>query len=71
MLVYWFDMPENNPDTLAVLLGTEAKNVKNLVSNIVDMEASLLSSFATALIIGFANSWAITLIIMALAPLQI
>ncbi len=71
MPVYWFDMPENNPGTLAVRLGTEAKNIKNLVSNIVDIEVSLVSSFATALIIGFANSWAITLITVALAPLQI
>ncbi len=71
MPVYWFDMPENNPGTLAVRLGTEAKNIKNLVSNVVDIQVSLLSSFATALIIGFANSWAITLITVALAPLQI
>jgi ABC-type bacteriocin/lantibiotic exporter with double-glycine peptidase domain len=71
MPVYWFDLPENNPGTLAVRLGTEAKNIKNLVSNIIDIQVSLISSFVTALIIGFANSWAITLITIALSPLQI
>jgi hypothetical protein len=37
MPVYWFDDPEHNPGTLSVRLGSEAKTVNNLVSNVVDL----------------------------------
>jgi ATP-binding cassette subfamily B (MDR/TAP) protein 1 len=71
MPVHWFDLPDHSPGTLAVRLGTEAKMVNNLVSNVVDLEVGLFTTFATAIIIGFIFSWAITLIAMALSPLQI
>jgi ABC-type multidrug transport system fused ATPase/permease subunit len=72
MPAYWFNMHENNLGTLSVrLLGTEVKNIKNIVSSVVDIKLSFLSSLTTALIISFANSWAITLITVALVPLQI
>jgi ATP-binding cassette subfamily B (MDR/TAP) protein 1 len=71
MPVHWFDLPEHSPGTLSVRLGTEAKMVNNLVSNVVDLQVGLFTLFATALIIGFVNSWAITLIMIALSPLQI
>jgi hypothetical protein len=71
MPVHWFDLPENSPGILSVRLGTEAKMVNNLVSNVVDLQVGLTTCFLTAIIIGFVNSWAITLIAIALCPLQI
>jgi ATP-binding cassette subfamily B (MDR/TAP) protein 1 len=71
MPVHWFDIPEHNPGTLAVRLGSEAKMVNNLTSNVIDLQVGLVSCFGTALIIGFYYSWAITLVAIALAPIQI
>lgn len=71
MPISWFDRPENNPGTLAVRLGSEAKEVNSLTSNIIGLQFSNLSSLVTGMVIAFTYSWEITLVSIGLSPFMI
>ncbi|KAF6778713.1 hypothetical protein AHF37_01757 [Paragonimus kellicotti] len=66
--ISWFDRPENQPGVLTSRLATEATAVRNVsgfqLAILLEALALLVSSF----VIGFIDSWQITLLLLAFLP---
>lgn len=70
MHMSWHDDPANNPGALAGRLSS-ATVVNTLVSTAVGASLQIISSFTTGVIVSFVGSWRVTLVGLALSPIQI
>lgn len=71
MPVAYFDVPKNNPGTLASRLASDASLVNQLVTAVVGINIGNLFTFISGMIIAFASSWRVTLVNLAIAPLVV
>ena len=61
--VAWFDNPENSVGRLTARLAEDASLVKATMGGSLALGAAALSSLVTGVVIAFASSWQISLIV--------
>lgn len=71
MPIGWFDLPENAPGALCSKLAKDAALINSLTSTVVGVFTQAAGSFISGMIFGFIASWQLTLIGLALSPLNI
>ncbi|KAK4518231.1 uncharacterized protein ATC70_001583 [Mucor velutinosus] len=64
----WFDRDENNAGALTAKLAVDARNVNEMVTKVWGDLTQLIITICVGLIIAFIYSWALTLIILCMAP---
>ncbi|KAL9555441.1 hypothetical protein MBANPS3_002351 [Mucor bainieri] len=64
----WFDRDENNAGALTAKLAVDARNVNEMVTKVWGDVTQLIVTICVGLIIAFIYSWALTLIILCMAP---
>lgn len=68
MPIPYFDKPENNAATLTSRLAVDCKIVQALTSTIIGFKIQNMSSLCSGMAIAFSASWALTLIVLSMAP---
>jgi ABC-type multidrug transport system fused ATPase/permease subunit len=66
--VGYFDREENNAGALTSKLAVDARNVNEMITKVWGDAAQLMVTAIVGLLIAFIHSWALTLIILLMAP---
>ncbi|KAI8646170.1 P-loop containing nucleoside triphosphate hydrolase protein [Parasitella parasitica] len=66
--VGFFDLEENNTGALTTRLAVDARNVSEMVTKTWGDVTQLFSTIISAFIIAFIHSWALTLVVLCMAP---
>ncbi|CEP14310.1 hypothetical protein [Parasitella parasitica] len=66
--VGFFDLEENNTGALTTRLAVDARNVSEMVTKTWGDVTQLISTIISAFIIAFIHSWALTLVVLCMAP---
>lgn len=69
MEVGWFDRTENSSGSIGARLSTNAATVRALVGDALSQLVENLASVTAGLVIAFASSWQLALIVLAMFPL--
>lgn len=69
MPIPYFDKPENNAGTLTARLSVDCKIVQALTSTIIGFKVQNVASLSSGMAIAFRASWALTLIVLGIAPI--
>ncbi|KAL0460938.1 UNVERIFIED_CONTAM: ABC transporter B family member 11 [Sesamum latifolium] len=69
MEISWFDRIENSSSSVGSRLSTDVKSVRNLVGESLALLVQNIATAVAGLIIGFAASWELSLIVLAMLPL--
>jgi ATP-binding cassette subfamily B (MDR/TAP) protein 1 len=64
----FFDMEENNTGALTARLAVDARNVSEMITKTWGDVTSLVATVICSFILAFSNSWALTLIVLCMAP---
>lgn len=70
MPIPYFDEPKNNAGTLTSRLSVDCKTINGLTSSILGINLSNIGSLICGLVIAFYSSWALTLIMLGMAPMS-
>ncbi|KAI8991707.1 P-loop containing nucleoside triphosphate hydrolase protein [Mycotypha africana] len=66
--VGFFDMEENNSGALTTRLAVDARNVTEMITKTWGDVTQLCATCICALVIAFSHSWALTLVVLCMAP---
>ncbi|KAL9553968.1 hypothetical protein MBANPS3_003030 [Mucor bainieri] len=66
--VGFFDLEENNSGALTTRLAVDARNVSEMVTKTWGDVAQLIATIIAAFIIAFIHSWALSLVVLCMAP---
>ncbi|KAH7676289.1 Xenobiotic-transporting ATPase protein [Dioscorea alata] len=69
MEIEWFDDPENSSGAIGARLAADAATVRGLVGDALSLLVQNITTLVTGLVIAFAASWQLSLIILALIPI--
>ncbi|KAF8565941.1 hypothetical protein P879_05528 [Paragonimus westermani] len=69
--IAWFDRPENQPGVLTSRLATEATAVRNVSGFQLAILLEALVLLVSSFVIGFIDSWQITLLLLAFLPFML
>ncbi|KAF5396812.1 ABC transporter ATP-binding protein, partial [Paragonimus heterotremus] len=69
--IAWFDRPENQPGVLTSRLATEATAVRNVSGFQLAILLEALVLLVSSFVIGFVDSWQITLLLLAFLPFML
>lgn len=64
----FYDLEENNTGALTTKLAVDAHNVNEMVTKVWGDVTQLLTTMTVGMIIAFVHSWALTLIVLCMAP---
>ncbi|KAI7892208.1 P-loop containing nucleoside triphosphate hydrolase protein [Mucor mucedo] len=64
----FYDMEENNTGALTTKLAVDAHNVNEMVTKVWGDVTQLLTTIIVGMIIAFVHSWALSLIVLCMAP---